>query len=140
MVRSVRLVIAQALGISAMISLLVYLVVAIGLETGVMKIGLASRQVVGIGLGLPWMILFPVSFGIGYGLKSRLITDLLIAGGVIYIAFLVIATVTQPQSLYYVNPNVFYQTLGVSCVFLGLGLFRLLKTIRTIKQSSAPRG
>ena len=130
---------AEGLGISAMVLLMIVMVLDIGIGTGTIKPPV-GQQVLGPVLGLPSIILFLASFGVGYKLKSMLITGLLIAGGIIYISFLVLGTLTHIQFLYYANPNVFYSIFVLGCVILGLGIFRLIKTTHAIKQPSAVSG
>jgi hypothetical protein len=127
---------AESLAISAMILLMIILVLDIGIGTGTIRIPV-GQEVLGPVLGLPSIILFLASFGVGYKLKSKLITGLLIAGGVTYISFLVLGTLTHIQFLYFANPNVFYSIFAMGCVILGLGIFRLIKTTPAIKQPSA---
>ncbi|TLY06724.1 MAG: hypothetical protein E6K88_07680 [Thaumarchaeota archaeon] len=117
---------AEGLGISAMVLLMIVMVLDIGIGTGTIKPPV-GQQVLGPVLGLPSIILFLASFGVGY----------MVAGGIIYISFLLLGTITHIQFLYYANPNVFYSIFVLGCVILGLGIFRLIKTTHAIKQPSA---
>ena len=56
---------AKALGISAMILLMIVMVLDIGIGTGTIKPPV-GQQVLGPVLGLPSIILFLASFGVGY--------------------------------------------------------------------------
>ena len=131
--------VGKALGISAMVLLLTVLTLDMGMGTRTIKSPI-GQQVLGPVLGLPSIILFLASFGVSYKEKSPLITCLLIAGGVIYISFLVLGTLTQIQFLYYANPNVFYSIFILGCIILGLGILRSIRATRAIKQAASPSG
>lgn len=86
---------------------------------------LTDRQS-GIYLGLPSVILFFVSFGLGFRQKTRITTSLLIAGG----ALLAVSKIIEPTfslNLYLAiaYPYVYISLIANGFILLGLGLYRL---------------
>jgi hypothetical protein len=76
-------------------------------------------------IGIPSMILFFISFGVGYRQKSKLTTSLILVGGIIELAFKLIAPATGLLLALSIGQTPLYVALiGVSCAIIGLGLFR----------------
>jgi hypothetical protein len=76
-------------------------------------------------IGIPSMILFIISFGIGYGQKSRLTTSLILVGGITELAFKLIAPATGLLlALSEGQTPLYIALIGISCAIIGLGLFR----------------
>jgi hypothetical protein len=87
-----------------------------------------TDQQSGIYLGLPSVIIFFLSFGIAIGLKSRLTTALLIAGGTL----LAVSKIVEPvlgSNLYLVLvlPYLYYSLIIIGFVILGMGIFRVIR-------------
>jgi hypothetical protein len=87
-----------------------------------------TNQQSGIYLGLPSVIIFFLSFGIAFGLKSRLTTALLIAGGTL----LAVSKIVEPvlgSNLYLVLvlPYLYYSLIIIGFVILGMGIFRVIR-------------
>jgi hypothetical protein len=87
-----------------------------------------TDQQSGIYLGLPSVIIFFLSFGIAFGLKSRLTTALLIAGGTL----LAVSKIVEPvlgSNLYLVLvlPYLYYSLIFIGFVILGMGIFRVIR-------------
>jgi hypothetical protein len=87
-----------------------------------------TDQQSGIYLGLPSVIIFFLSFGIAFGLKSRLTTALLIAGGTL----LAVSKIVEPvlgSNLYLVLvlPYLYYSLIIIGFVILGMGIFRVIR-------------
>jgi hypothetical protein len=87
-----------------------------------------TDQQSGIYLGLPSVIIFFLSFGFAFIIKTRLITVLLIAGG----SLLAISKIVEPimgSNLYLVLvlPYLYYSLIVIGFVILGLGIFRVIR-------------
>ena len=85
-----------------------------------------TDQQSGIYLGLPSVIMFFLSFGLAFRIKTRLTTSLLIAGGTL----LAVSKIVEPfmgSNLYLVLalPYVYYSLIVIGFVILGLGIFRI---------------
>lgn len=98
-------------------------------QDGLGFLNLADRQS-GISLGIPSIILLLTSFGIGYGLKTKLVTLLLISGG----SLLSISKIIEPAfglNLYLAIaiPNVYISLIIMGFVIMGLGFWRLIKIL-----------
>lgn len=98
-------------------------------QDGLGFLNLADRQS-GISLGISSIILLIASFGIGYGLKTKLVTLLLISGGLL----LAISKIIEPVfelNLYLalVLPYVYISLIILGFVIFGLGSWRLFKKI-----------
>ena len=88
-------------------------------------LSLTDRQS-GIYLGLPSVFLFFISFGFGFGQKTRITTSSLIAGG----ALLAVSKIIEPTfglNLYLAIalPYVYISLIAIGFILLGLGLWRL---------------
>ncbi|MDN5847540.1 MAG: hypothetical protein L0H53_14845 [Candidatus Nitrosocosmicus sp.] len=98
-------------------------------QDGLGFLNLADRQS-GMSLGIPSIILLIASFGIGYGLKTKLVTLLLIYGGLL----LALSKIIEPTfglNLYLTIalPNVYISLIIIGFVIIGLGLWRLIKNL-----------
>ena len=94
-------------------------------QDGIGFLYLTDRQS-GIYLGLPSVFLFFVSFGFGFGLKTRITTSLLIAGGVL----LAVTKIMEPTfglNLYLAIalPYVYISLIVIGFILIGLGLWRV---------------
>lgn len=79
-------------------------------------------------IGIPSMILFFMSFGIGYRQKSRITTLLLLVGGILELAFKVIApSMGISLSLTLGQTPLYIALITLSCAIIGLGLFRIAR-------------
>jgi hypothetical protein len=92
-------------------------------------LNLTDRQS-GISLGIPSIVLFLVSFGVAYGLKTKITTLLLIYGGTL----LAISKIMEPTfglNLYLAVaiPYVYTSLIAMGFILLGLGLWRLFKKL-----------
>lgn len=76
-------------------------------------------------IGIPSMILFFMSFGFGYRQKSRVTTLLLLVGGILELAFKLIApSMGILLSLTLGQTPLYIALITISCAIIGLGLFR----------------
>ena len=87
-----------------------------------------TDQQSGIYLGLPSVIMFFLSFGIAFRIKTWLTTALLIAGG----SLLAVSKIIEPimgSNLYLVLalPYLYYSLIIIGFVILGLGIFRIIR-------------
>jgi hypothetical protein len=87
-----------------------------------------TDQQSGIYLGLPSVIIFFLSFGFAFKIKTRLTTALLIAGG----SLLAVSKIVEPimgSNLYLVLvlPYLYYSLIVIGFVILGLGIFRVIR-------------
>jgi hypothetical protein len=79
-------------------------------------------------VGIPSMILFIVAFAIGYGQKSGLTTSLILVGGILELAFKLIAPVIGLLLALSIGQRPLYIVLiAISCIIIGLGLFRVVR-------------
>ena len=79
-------------------------------------------------IGIPSMILFFISFGIGYKQKSRITTSLILVGGILELAFKLIAPAMGLLLALSIGQMPLYIALiATSCVIIGLGLFRAVR-------------
>lgn len=79
-------------------------------------------------IGIPSMILFFISFGIGYKQKSRITTSLILVGGVLELAFKLIApAMGLLLGLSIGQMPLYIALIATSCVIIGLGLFRAVR-------------
>jgi hypothetical protein len=84
-----------------------------------------ANQQRGLLIGVPSMILFFISFGIGYGQKCRFTTSLLLVGGIVELVFKLIApSFGLLLSLSIGQTPLYIALIGISCVIIGLGIFR----------------
>jgi hypothetical protein len=84
-----------------------------------------TDQQSGVYLGLPSIVLFFASFGLGFRQNSRIITSLLVAGG----ALLVVSKIVEPtmgSNLYLaiVLPSLYLSLIAIGFILMGLGLLR----------------
>ncbi len=98
-------------------------------QDGLGFLNLVDRQS-GISLGIPSIILLLISFGIGYGLRTRLVTLLLIYGGLL----LAVSKIIEPTfglNLYLTIaiPNVYISLIIMGFVIIGLDLWRLFQKL-----------
>jgi hypothetical protein len=114
-------------GIAAIALALALILVVTGTEYANKTFLGMNHEQTGQRFGATSIILFILAFGIGFRQKSSLTTSLLIAGGGLYIAYLIIGTVTEKLFFYYATSNVFFAFLTMSCIVFGLGLLRLFK-------------
>ena len=82
----------------------------------------------GVYLGLPSVIMFFLSFGFAFRIKSRLTTALLIAGGTL----LAVSKIVEPilgsnLYLFLALPYLYYSLIVIGFVILGLGIFRIIR-------------
>jgi hypothetical protein len=87
-----------------------------------------TDQQSGIYLGLPSVIMFFLSFGFAFRIKTRLTTSLLIAGG----SLLAVSKIIEPvlgSNLYLVLtlPYLYYSLIVIGFVILGVGIFRIIR-------------
>jgi hypothetical protein len=79
-------------------------------------------------VGIPSMVLFFISFGIGYTQKSRLTTILLLIGGILELVFKLIAPAMGLLLPLAIGQTPLYIALiAISCAIIGLGLLRAVK-------------
>ena len=79
-------------------------------------------------IGIPSMILFFISFGIGYKQKSRITTSLILVGGILELAFKLIApAMGLLLGLSIGQMPLYIALIATSCVIIGLGLFRAVR-------------
>jgi hypothetical protein len=117
--------ISEVLAIAAITLLIIDTVNTLTSQGGNGFLYLTDRQS-GIYLGLPSVILFFVSFGLGFRQKTRITTSLLIAGG----ALLAVSKIIEPTfslNLYLAIalPYVYISLIANGFILLGLGLYRL---------------
>lgn len=117
--------ISDVLAIAAITLLIIDTVNTLTSQGGNGLLYLTDRQS-GIYLGLPSVILFFVSFGLGFRQKTRITTSLLIAGG----ALLAVSKIIEPTfslNLYLAiaYPYVYISLIANGFILLGLGLYRL---------------
>jgi hypothetical protein len=117
--------ISEVLAIAAITLLIIDTVNTLTFQGGNGFLYLTDRQS-GIYLGLTSVILFFVSFGLGFRQKTRITTSLLIAGG----ALLAVSKIIEPTfslNLYLAIalPYVYISLIANGFILLGLGLYRL---------------
>jgi hypothetical protein len=82
----------------------------------------------GVYLGIPSVIMFFLSFGFAFRIKSRLTTALLIAGGTL----LAVSKIVEPilgsnLYLFLALPYLYYSLIVIGFVILGLGILRTIR-------------
>jgi len=87
-----------------------------------------TDQQSGIYLGLPSVIIFFLSFGFAFKIKTRLTTALLIVGGTL----LAVSKIVEPIHgsnlyLFLALPYLYYSLIVIGFVILGLGIFRVIR-------------
>jgi hypothetical protein len=121
--------ISEALAIFGVILLTTDTINTFTSQDGFGFLNLTDRQS-GISLGIPSIVLFLVSFGVAYGLKTKITTLLLIYGGTL----LAISKIMEPTfglNLYLAVaiPYVYTSLIAMGFILLGLGLWRLFKKL-----------
>src|ERR671911_2350361 len=87
-----------------------------------------TDQQSGILLGISSIILFFLSFGIGYRQKTRITTVLLIAGGLILaVSKLLEPTMGLNLFLAIVLPYLYISLIAIGFILIGLGLLRAVR-------------
>jgi hypothetical protein len=125
--RNKRKTISELLGIVAL-TLLTIDTTNILISTGTYSFLPLTDQQSGIYLGLPSVVMFFLSFGFAFRIRTRLTTSLLFAGG----SLLAVSKIVEPafgSNLYLVLalPYLYYSLIAIGFVLLGLGIFRLIK-------------
>jgi hypothetical protein len=125
--RNKRNTISELIGIVAL-TLLTIDTTNILISTGTYSFLPLTDQQSGIYLGLPSVVMFFLSFGFAFRIRTRLTTSMLIAGG----SLLAVSKIVEPafgSNLYLVLalPYLYYSLIAIGFVLLGLGIFRLLK-------------
>jgi hypothetical protein len=119
--------ISEILAIVAIILLVIDTAGTFLAQGGVRFLQLTDQQS-GILLGISSIILFFLSFGIGFRQKTRLTTVLLIAGGLI----LAVSKLIEPRMglnlfLVVVLPYLYVSLIVVGFILTGLGLLRVVR-------------
>jgi hypothetical protein len=109
--RNKRKTISELLGIVALTLLTIDTTNTL-ISTGTYSFLPLTDQQSGIYLGLPSVIMFFLSFGFAFRIRTRLTTSMLIAGG----SLLAVSKIVEPAF----GSNLYL-------VLLGLGIFRLIK-------------
>lgn len=121
--------ISELIAVAAMILLVIDMADTFIAQGGYGFLQLTDRQR-GPLVGIPSMILFIISFGIGYNQKSTLTTSLLLVGGITELAFKLIAPMMGLiLSLSIGQTPLYIALIIVSCAITGLGLFRVMKRL-----------
>jgi hypothetical protein len=123
--RRKRKCISEVFAVAAITLLTIDTVTTFTSQGGNGFLSLTDRQS-GIYLGLPSVFLFFVSFGSGFGQKTRITTSSLIAGG----ALLAVSKIIEPTfglNLYLALAvtQVYISLIVIGFILLGLGLWRL---------------
>lgn len=121
--------ISELVAVAAMILLVIDMADTYFAQGGYGFLQLTDRQR-GPLVGIPSMILFIISFGIGYNQKSTLTTSLLLVGGITELAFKLIAPIMGLiLSLSVGQTPLYIALIIVSCAIIGLGLFRVMRRL-----------
>jgi hypothetical protein len=125
--RNKRKTISELLGIVALTLLTIDTTNTL-ISTGTYSFLPLTDQQSGIYLGLPSVVMFFLSFGFAFRIRTRLTTSMLIAGG----SLLAVSKIVEPafgSNLYLVLalPYLYYSLIAIGFVLLGLGIFRLIK-------------
>lgn len=121
--------ISELIAVAAMILLVIDMADTFIAQGGYGFLQLTDRQR-GPLVGIPSMILFIISFGIGYNQKSTLTTSLLLVGGITELAFKLIAPMMGLiLSLSIGQTPLYIALIIVSCAIIGLGLFRVMRRL-----------
>lgn len=116
---------AEIMVIAGMVILLIYILDAMvgeG-ETGFLPMTVEER---GRTFGTSSMILFFVSFGVGYKERSVLLTSLLIAGGVLMGTSVLVASAMSEGGLSEA-PIAFIAVIIVGYIIMALGILRIIR-------------
>jgi hypothetical protein len=124
-----RRLVSQVLAVIGIVLLSLDTINTFTSQDGFGLLNLDDRQS-GIFLGIPSIILLLASFGIGYSLKIRLTTLLLIVGGIL----LCISKIIEPTlglNLYLAVaiPHIYLSLIILGFTIFGLGLLRLFKKL-----------
>jgi len=118
--------ISEILAIVAMILLLTYIAdaaVAQGNKQGFLPMSAAQRGMI---FGASTIVLFFVSFGIGFGEKAKMTTVLLIAGGAIIGTSVLAASAMAKGGLASIQ-NSFVSVVVLGYIIMGLGILRAVQ-------------
>jgi hypothetical protein len=125
--RNKRKTISELLGIVALTLLTIDTTNTL-ISTGTYSFLPLTDQQSGIYLGLPSVIMFFLSFGFAFRIRTRLTTSMLIAGG----SLLAVSKIVEPafgSNLYLVLalPYLYYSLIAIGFILLGLGIIRLIE-------------
>ena len=118
--------ISEVLSIVAMVLLLTYIAdaaIAHGNKQGFLPMSAAQRGMI---FGASTIILFLLSFGIGFGEKTKITTILLIAGGAIIGTSILGASAMAKGGLAAIQGS-FLPVIILGYIIMGLGLFRAIQ-------------
>jgi hypothetical protein len=118
--------ISEVLSIIAMILLLTYIAdaaIAHGNRQGFLPMSAAQRGMI---FGASTIILFLLSFGIGFGEKTNITTILLIAGGAIIGTSILGASAVAKGGLAAIQSS-FLPVIILGYIIMGLGVFRAIQ-------------
>jgi hypothetical protein len=118
--------ISEVLSIVAMILLLTYIAdaaIAHGNKQGFLPMSAAQRGMI---FGASTIILFLLSFGIGFGEKTKITTILLIAGGAIIGTSILGASAVAKGGLAAIQSS-FLPVIILGYIIMGLGVFRAIQ-------------
>lgn len=118
--------ISEVLSIVAMVLLLTYIAdaaIAHGNKQGFLPMSAAQRGMI---FGASTIILFLLSFGIGFGEKTKITTILLIAGGAIIGTSILGASAMAKGGLAAIQSS-FLPVIILGYIIMGLGVFRAIQ-------------
>jgi hypothetical protein len=118
--------ISEVLSIVAMVLLLTYIAdaaIAHGNKQGFLPMSAAQRGMI---FGASTIILFLLSFGIGFGEKTKITTILLIAGGAIIGTSILGASAVAKGGLAAIQSS-FLPVIILGYIIMGLGVFRAIQ-------------
>jgi hypothetical protein len=118
--------ISEVLSIVAMVLLLTYIAdaaIAHGNRQGFLPMSAAQRGMI---FGASTIILFLLSFGIGFGEKTNITTILLIAGGAIIGTSILGASAVAKGGLAAIQSS-FLPVIILGYIIMGLGVFRAIQ-------------
>jgi hypothetical protein len=118
--------ISEVLSIVAMVLLLTYIAdaaIAHGNKQGFLPMSAAQRGMI---FGTSTIILFLLSFGIGFGEKTKITTILLIAGGAIIGTSILGASAVAKGGLAAIQSS-FLPVIILGYIIMGLGVFRAIQ-------------
>ena len=118
--------ISEVLSIVAMVLLLTYIAdaaIAHGNKQGFLPMSAAQRGMI---FGASTIILFLLSFGIGFGEKTNITTILLIAGGAIIGTSILGASAVAKGGLAAIQSS-FLPVIILGYIIMGLGVFRAIQ-------------
>jgi hypothetical protein len=118
--------ISEVLAIVAMVLLLTYITdaaIAHGNKQGFLPMSAAQRGMI---FGTSTIILFLLSFGVGFGEKTKITTILLITGGAIIGTSILGASAMAKGGLAAIQSS-FLPVIILGYIIMGLGLFRAIQ-------------